>query len=179
MGYQQGLTLNKLERDISPYQCEWAAPAVLLIKPQNELIIEVTERVKTLFMAFIVYSRFTVSGVCDNSIEARIQVNTSGSVRKKSVRYFSKQADGAAIIESLNEYPIIKQTLEELDFNRCYIEIKNGNWFCEIEPFTASEMVSRIPATRRYLRLTQQQRYCLLSALQLISQLMTKKFTAY
>lgn len=25
-GYQQGLTLNKVERDILPYQCEWGAP---------------------------------------------------------------------------------------------------------------------------------------------------------
>ncbi|MEX6000848.1 hypothetical protein AB6H14_00175 [Providencia vermicola] len=25
-GYQQGLTLNRLERDILPYQCEWGAP---------------------------------------------------------------------------------------------------------------------------------------------------------
>ncbi|MBC8654536.1 DUF3156 family protein, partial [Providencia vermicola] len=37
-----------------------------------------------------------------------------------------------------------------------------------------SEMVSRIPATRRYLRLESKQRHRLLSALQLISQLMEK-----
>ncbi len=53
------------------------------------------------------------------------------------------------------------------------IEFSSGRWRCEIEPYTASEMVSRIPATpRRYLRLIQKQRYYLLSALQLINQLM-------
>ncbi|MGO2333699.1 DUF3156 family protein [Providencia sp.] len=183
IGYQAGLTLNKVERDVSSYQCEFAlgggALAVLLIKPQDELIIEVTERVKTLFMAFIVYSHFTVSGACDNTIEARINVKTTGSMRKKSIRYASKQVDGLAIIDLLNEYPIIQQTLEELDFNYCHIELKDGFWRCVIEPFTASEMVSRIPATRRYLRLTQQQRHRLLSALQLVSQLMRKRFPTY
>lgn len=180
-GYQAGLTLNKVERDVSSYQCErgGGAPAVLLIKPQDELIIEVTERVKTLFMAFIVYSHFTVSGACDNTIEAHINVKTTGSMRKKSIRYVSKQVDGLAIIDLLNEYPIIQQTLEELDFNYCHIELKDGFWRCVIEPFTASEMVSRIPATRRYLRLTQQQRHRLLSTLQLVSQLMKKRFPTY
>ena len=65
--------------------------------------------------------------------------------------------------------------VKELDFTHCHIAVKNGVWRCEIEPYTASEMVSRIPAARRYLRLTDQQRHRLLSALQLISQLMSQQ----
>ncbi|WP_433587392.1 DUF3156 family protein [Providencia alcalifaciens] len=83
-------------------------------------------------------------------------------------------ADGQPFIESLEQYPVIRQTFEELDFTHCHIAVKNGVWRCEIEPYTASEMVSRIPAARRYLRLTNQQRHRLLSALQLISQLITQ-----
>lgn len=173
-GYQIGLTLNRVEKDMAPYPCEWGAPGELLVQPQPELTIEVTERPRKLFLAFIVYSRFAVSGQCTDNINAKIEVKTRGSIKKKHIHFVSKQMDGQRVIEWLNEYPIIRQTLEELEFNHCEIEFSHGRWRCEIEPYTASEMVSRIPATRRYLRLVQKQRYYLLSALQLINQLVEK-----
>lgn len=174
-GYQAGLTLNRIEKDIAPYECEWGAPGVLLINLPQGIKVEVTERVKTLFMAFIVHSRFAVSGKCDNALVAQIDVKTAGSARKKQVHFTTQHADGTLLVESLEQYPVIRQTLEELDFTHCHIVVKNGFWRCEIEPYTASEMVSRIPAARRYLRLTDQQRHRLLSALQLVSQLMSQQ----
>ncbi|AXH64768.1 DUF3156 family protein [Providencia huaxiensis] len=178
-GYQIGLTLNRVEKDMAPYPCEWGAPGELLVQPQPELTIEVTERPKKLFLAFIVYSRFAVSGQCTDNINAKIEVKTRGSIKKKHIHFVSKQMDGQRVIEWLNEYPIIRQTLEELEFNHCEIEFSHGRWRCEIEPYTASEMVSRIPATRRYLRLVQKQRYYLLSALQLINQLVEKRAVSH
>ncbi|HDN2510856.1 DUF3156 family protein [Providencia stuartii] len=173
-GYQAGLTLNRIERDMAPYPCEWRAPGVLLILPQPSLTIDVTERVRKLFLAFIVYSRFSVSGFCDENLNAKIVVKTRGSVRKKHIHFVSKQPDGQKVIGWLNAYPIIRETLEELDFNSCQITLSHGHWRCEIEPFTASELVSRVPATRRYLKIAPTQRYRLLSSLQLINQLMEK-----
>ncbi|MEW2741518.1 MULTISPECIES: DUF3156 family protein [Providencia] len=178
-GYQTGLTLNRVEKDMAPYSCEWGAPGVLHVQLQPELTIEVTERARKLFLAFIVYSRFTVSGQCADSINAKIEVKTRGTIKKKHVHFVSKQMDGQKVIEWLNEYPIIRQTLEELEFNHCEIEFSRGRWRCEIEPYTASEMVSRIPATRRYLRLIKKQRYYLLSALQLINQLVEKRAASH
>ncbi|MGS8099340.1 DUF3156 family protein [Providencia sp. PROV_01] len=178
-GYQTGLTLNRAEKDMAPYPCEWGAPGVLHVHPQPELTIEVTERPRKLFLAFIVYSRFAVSGQCTDSINAKIEVKTRGTIKKKHIHFVSKQMDGQKVIEWLNEYPIIRQTLEELEFNHCEIEFSRGRWRCEIEPYTASEMVSRIPATRRYLRLIKKQRYYLLSALQLINQLVEKRAVSH
>ncbi|EPJ0399564.1 DUF3156 family protein [Providencia rettgeri] len=178
-GYQTGLTLNRAEKDMAPYPCEWGAPGVLHVQPQPELTIEVTERPRKLFLAFIVYSRFAVSGQCTDSINAKIEVKTRGTIKKKHIHFVSKQMDGQKVIEWLNEYPIIRQTLEELEFNHCEIEFSRGRWRCEIEPYTASEMVSRIPATRRYLRLIKKQRYYLLSALQLINQLVEKRAVSH
>ncbi|WP_241098681.1 MULTISPECIES: DUF3156 family protein [Providencia] len=178
-GYQIGLTLNRVEKDMAPYPCEWGATGELLVQPQPELTIEVTERPRKLFLAFIVYSRFAVSGQCTDNINAKIEVKTRGSIKKKHIHFVSKQMDGQRVIEWLNEYPIIRQTLEELEFNHCEIEFSHGRWRCEIEPYTASEMVSRIPATRRYLRLVQKQRYYLLSALQLINQLVEKRAVSH
>ncbi|HHE6471023.1 TPA: DUF3156 family protein [Providencia rettgeri] len=178
-GYQTGLTLNRVEKDMAPYPCEWGAPGVLHVQLQPKLTIEVTERPRKLFLAFIVYSRFAVSGQCADSINAKIEVKTRGTIKKKHVHFVSKQMDGQKVIEWLNEYPVIRQTLEELEFNRCEIVFSHGHWRCEIEPYTASEMVSRIPATRRYLRLIKKQRYYLLSALQLINQLVEKRAVSH
>lgn len=58
------------------------APGVLLIQLPQGIKVEVTERVKTLFMAFIVHSRFAVSGKCDSALVAQIDVKTAGSARK-------------------------------------------------------------------------------------------------
>ncbi|MBD2813610.1 DUF3156 family protein [Xenorhabdus sp. Flor] len=173
--YQAGLTLNRLERDLQPYHCERTGPGELLIKPEGQLTICVNERIKTLFMAFIVYTRFSVSGTINQPLHAEIQVKTGGSLRKKQIRFFSRQKDGCKLIEQLEQYPVIRQSLEELDFRSCSLQIKEGKWRCEIEHFAASEIVSRLPAARRYLRLTSEQRYCLLSVLNLINQLMQKQ----
>lgn len=173
-GYQLGLTLNKLERDLSPYVCEWGAPGELLVHLQNNLTIQVTEQVKTLFLAFISSSCFSIQGHCSQNIYAHIKGKTRGNFRKKYVHFVSKEQDGKSLIKALDSYSIITQTFEELDFNYCNIKIEKGIWRCDIEPFTASEMVSRIPATRRYLRLTIEQRHRLLSALQLLHQFMHK-----
>ncbi|PHM39314.1 hypothetical protein Xmau_02921 [Xenorhabdus mauleonii] len=174
--YQAGLTLNKLERNLQPYPCEWADSGELLVYPEGELVVRVSERVKTLFMAFIVYTRFSIAGTISQPLNADIQVKTGGTLRKKQIRFVSQQKEGMALIAQLENYPIIRQTLEELDFRLCSLKITDGKWHCEIEHFAASEMVSRIPATRRYLRLTSQQRHRLLSALHLIDQLMKKLF---
>ncbi|WP_228859333.1 DUF3156 family protein [Xenorhabdus sp. PB61.4] len=170
--YQAGLTLNRLERDLQPYYCERPGPGELIVRPEDQLAVCVNERVKKLFMAFIVYTRFSVSGVINQPLNADIQVKTAGSLRKKRVRFFSKQEDGLKWIEQLEQYPVIRQTLEELDFRSCSLQIRKGKWRCEIEHFAASEIVSRLPATRRYLRLTSEQRHRLLSTLHLIHQLM-------
>ncbi|MDX7988754.1 DUF3156 family protein [Xenorhabdus sp. 12] len=174
--YQAGLTLNKLERNLQPYPCERAGAGELLVYPEGKLVICVSERVKTLFMAFIVYTRFSIAGTISQPLNADIQVKTGGTWRKKQIRFVSQQKEGMALIAQLDNYPIIRQTLEELDFRLCSLKITNGKWRFEIEHFAASEMVSRIPATRRYLRLTSQQRHRLLSTLHLIDQLMKKLF---
>ncbi|REF28903.1 uncharacterized protein DUF3156 [Xenorhabdus cabanillasii] len=126
--YQAGLTLNRLERDLQPYHCERTGPDELLIKPEGQLTICINERVKILFMAFIVYTRFSVSGTINQPLNAEIQVKTRGSLRKKQIRFFSKQKDGCKLIEQLEQYPVIRQSLEELDFRSCSLQIKEGIW---------------------------------------------------
>ncbi|SQI31600.1 Uncharacterised protein [Providencia alcalifaciens] len=59
--------------------------------------MEVTERVKTLFMAFIVHSRFAVSGKCDSALVAQIDVKTAGSARKKTGAFYQPASRWAAL----------------------------------------------------------------------------------
>ncbi|WP_338405870.1 DUF3156 family protein [Moellerella wisconsensis] len=173
-GYQAGITLNRLERDLLPYPSQRITPTELVISLDNQLTVSVTEQVKVLFLAFIVNTRFSVRGALSTSLDARIELKTTGVLRQKKIKWISHQPVGQQIIAQFSAYPVITQTLEQLDFTSVNLEIKQGNWHCEITPFTASELVSRLPASRRYLRLTPEQRHRLLSALQLVSQLMNK-----
>ena len=78
------------------------------------------------------------------------------------------------MIAALRRYPQIAETLEQLDFRRIQLTVAAGHWRLEIEHFAASEVVSRLPAGRRYLRLEPEQRRLLLSSLLMIGQLMEK-----
>jgi hypothetical protein len=74
----------------------------------------------------------------------------------------------------LDSYPQIADTLSRLDFRRARFTVAAGRWSFDIEHFAASEVVSRLPAGRRYLRLERVQRQHLLSALLMMGQLMEK-----
>ena len=52
------------------------------------------------------------------------------------------------------------------------LEAEAGHWRLNIEHFAASEVVSRVPASRRYLPLAREQRRLLLSSFLMIHQLM-------
>lgn len=49
------------------------------------------------------------------------------------------------------------QALTVLDFRRCSLESTSNGWVVKIEPFGASEVVSRMPSFRRYIRMHAEQ----------------------
>lgn len=79
-----------------------------------------------------------------------------------------------SLIATLQQYPQIGDTLAKLDFRHATLTITEGRWQLDIEHFAASEVVSRLPASRRYLRLEAEQRRLLLSSFLMVSQLMEK-----
>lgn len=175
-GYRPGAALDRLARNLEPYACERLAPGLLRLTLPQGPQIEIGEQVQGLFMAHIVSHRFRLQGACAMQLPLTLDVVTGGWLRRRGVRYLLRQRHAAAqqVLDGLQCYPQIGETLAQLDFRRVRLTVKDGRWQVEIEHFAASEVVSRLPAGRRYLRLDAEQRRLLLSSLLMIGQLMEK-----
>lgn len=175
-GYQAGMTLNWLQQNLSPYCCERLSAESLQITLPDGLQVDVYEKPKALFLAYIVSCCFRLQGITSFKEKIVIKAKVKGILRRKAVIYYCCHGAefGQHIIDLLNQYPLIGETLAELDFRHLTLSIHQGQWQFEVEHFAASEVVSRLPASRRYLRLSSEQRYLLLSTLLMFSQLISK-----
>jgi hypothetical protein len=175
-GYQPGVTLSRLANNLQPYACERLSPCLLRLTLPQGPVIDINEQVSALFMAHIVSQRFCLQGTCSQKEPLTLRINAGGWLRRRGVVYRATRDDAAAqrMIAALRRYPQIAETLEQLDFRRIQLTVAAGHWRLEIEHFAASEVVSRLPAGRRYLRLEPEQRRLLLSSLLMIGQLMEK-----
>ncbi|AYM93361.1 TPA: DUF3156 family protein [Serratia fonticola] len=175
-GYQVGTTLNRLTANLQPYACERVAVNQLRLTLPQGPVIEVAEQVQSLFLAHIVTHRFRLQGNARFTEPLVLNIITGGWLRRKGVIYRTKaKHEGARqLIATLQQYPQIGDTLAKLDFRHATLTITEGRWQLDIEHFAASEVVSRLPASRRYLRLEAEQRRLLLSSFLMVSQLMEK-----
>lgn len=175
-GYRPGVALDRLSHNLRPYACErLAASRLRLTLPQGPAI-DVCEQVQSLFLAHIVTHRFRLQGRTLLAEPLVLHIITGGWWRRNGVIYRTKaRHDGAQrLLAMLHQYPQIAATLEQLDFRRAVLSVQDGGWQLDIEHFAASEVVSRLPASRRYLRLEAEQRRLLLSSFLMIGQLMEK-----
>ncbi len=175
-GYRPGATLDRLLANLRPYACERVAPTQLRLALPQGPVIEVAEQVQSLFLAHIVTHRFRLQGRTRLAEPMVLNIITGGWLRRNGMIYRTKaRHDGARrLVAALRQYPQIAETLARLDFRRATLTLKEGDWRLDIEHFAASEVVSRLPASRRYLRLDTEQRRLLLSCFLMISQLMEK-----
>jgi hypothetical protein len=175
-GYQPGTTMDRLANNLRPYACERVAATQLRLTLPQGPVIEVAEQVQSLFLAHIVTHRFRLQGSTRFTEPLVLNIITGGWLRRNGVIYRTKaKHDGARqLIAALQQYPQIGETLAKLDFRRATLMITEGRWQLDIEHFAASEVVSRLPASRRYLRLEAEQRRLLLSSFLMIGQLMEK-----
>lgn len=175
-GYQPGLALDRLTQNLHPYAYERLSARQLRLSLKQGLDIDICEQAQGLFMAHIVSHSFYVSGECSWSEPLTLEAIAQGWVQKRGVQFRCRRihAGTARLLAALDRYPQIADTLTNLDFRRARLMVAAGRWSFAIEHFAASEVVSRIPAGRRYLRLERAQRQLLFSALLMMGQLMDK-----
>lgn len=173
-GYRPGVTLDRLVLNLQPYVCERISLRQLQLRLPQGPVIDVNEQVQSLFLAHIVTHHFCLQGQTTLEEPVRLQITAGGWLRRRGIIYHSKTPDveSQKLITALHHYPQIADTLAQLDFRRMTLEAAAGHWRLSIEHFAASEVVSRVPATRRYLRLEREQRRLLLSSFLMIHQLM-------
>lgn len=173
-GYQPGQTMNRLRQNLIAYPCERISERHMRLTLPQGGEVDIFEEVQGLFMAHIVNNRFQVSGPCKWSESFEMKVSARGWIKHLGIQFKVRPLDGSATLleAALKRYPRIEETFSLLDFRRARLIVSAGRWTCDIEHFAGSEVVSRVPAGRRYIKLEKEQRRRLLSALLMMKQLM-------
>ncbi|WP_315708366.1 DUF3156 family protein [Brenneria uluponensis] len=168
-GYLAGATLRRLQDNLAPHQMEPSPPANLQLTLPDGGFVHIREQVQRLFMAHIVSCPFSSSGTIPLDGAFMLTVMHTGMVRRNAVRFQTKSAAAEAhmLATSLQEDKRLMDLLLGLDFRRCEISVAERRWTLSIEHFAASEVIGRLPAGRRYLKLTPAQRKKLLMAIML------------
>lgn len=174
-GYQPGALLNRLIPNLAPYECQRTAAAQLRLTLRQGVTIDVCEQPQSLFLAHIVSALFSCQGTTSLTESVTLSVIQRGWWRRTAIGYRIKEKNASArrLLAALRFYPELAATLTALDFRRITLTLRAGRWMLGIKHFAASEVVSRLPASRLYLKLLPEQRRLLLSALLMFSQLMS------
>lgn len=139
----------------------------LQLDAKQQVMIQL--RTRRLFMASIISSHFSCRGEAPHTTRCRIEVLQPGWLRRRPVRFRSRQPAGQMLAAWLNGFPRLCETLTGLDYRSITLTVDAQQWSCVIEPWAASEVICRMPPLRRYLRLEQSQRVLLLSSLKMIN----------
>lgn len=169
-GYRPGLTLERVRRDLAPFDCTIEATTRMCCTTvPGGLSFEVHERVEPLFLSHTVLCEFVLplpDGKAGKG-SGRIEIRHTGAIKRQGITCVVKQgglAALAALAERIQHDAALNAAILPLDFRRCVLTRDEQGWHVLIEHFGASEVVNRLPAMRRYIRLTAEQRQCLLES---------------
>jgi hypothetical protein len=161
-GYRPGATLDRAIADLRGKLAVVApgAASAHLISPDGSLKCEIRERVERHFMMHIVSTelRQTVAAVVEPGL--RIEIRNSGWLRRTGIvcSVAARQREAASgITGRIMDDPRLSRSLMALDFRRCCLESSDQGWSVLVEPYGASEVVSRMPSFRRYIRMDERQ----------------------
>jgi len=167
--YRPGQTLALLAHDLPGLQAQrLTATHWQFGKEKASWQFAVHECVQRQFLLHIVTCRFVMPVVDSPSGQARVLLTHDGFWRRTRLRWKVVVGNPSALqplLLRLNADVPLHAALMALDF-QCFALIQNEKgWRVEVEPYAASEVVVRLPAMRRYIRLPYQQAQHLLNAL--------------
>ncbi|MBI3145042.1 MAG: DUF3156 family protein [Pseudogulbenkiania sp.] len=169
-GYRPGLTLERVRRDLAPFDCTMPdATRLCCTAVAGAPVFEVHERVEPLFLSHTVLCEFVLSLPAGKVGEGsgRIEIRHTGVIKRQGIACVVKQGAPAllvALAERIQYDAVLQAAILPLDFRRCVLTHDDQGWRVLIEHFGASEVVNRFPAMRRYIRLTAEQRGHLLDS---------------
>lgn len=175
-GYRPGATLARLMQELPAWETEHLSARRLRLTLPQGVSVQIDERTQSLFMAHIAGCHFRVEGECRLHQPFTLSARTKGWFSRDGVTFFCREehAGSRQVLAALERYPQIAGVLSGLTFRRWHMQAGEGKWRLDIEPFAASEVVSRLPPGRRYLRLGQREAHNLFSVLLMFSQLMER-----
>jgi hypothetical protein len=168
-GYRPGVTLELLRRNLGLAQFELTGPTTAtVIADAGALQFEIVERTESQLLMHLVMTEFVLRVPASREGTARLQLHHGGAVRRRGIRCRQRGGDSGlpALLQAAVEQDLaLYEALMPLDFKRLDIELQGCQWCVRLEHMGGSEVVNRMPAFRRYIALSGEQRMALLAAL--------------
>lgn len=167
-GYRPGVTLEHLRRNLGLADCQVLEPGRARFALADGVAFEVRERTESQLLMHIVVCEFRLQCSARSEGAAVLELHHTGAIRRSGLGWKQKGGE-AGLMEQLRQRLEADQELYEalmpLDFKRLRLERAEGQWTVVLEHMGGSEVVNRMPAFRRYIRVDGQQRELLLTAL--------------
>lgn len=168
-GYRPGVTLEHLRRNLDLASFEQTQPAVARASLNDgSLQLEIVERTESQLLMHLVMTEFVIQVPASREGTASFELHHSGAVRRTGIRCRQRAGDAALLTRlqaGLQEDRALHQALMPLDFKRLRIDLQGRQWRVRLEHMGGSEVVNRMPAFRRYIALSREQRDSLFNAL--------------
>lgn len=167
-GYRPGATLALVRRNLGGLVFEALEPGQGRFTLDDGLQVEARERTQSELLMHLVLTEFSLQVPSCGQDVAKLELRHTGAIRRQGLactRRAGEAAELAGVIAALEGDPALRVALMPLDFKRLRIEREEGHWRVLLEHMGASEVVNRMPAFRRYIRLDDAQQAHLLNAL--------------
>lgn len=174
-GYRPGVTLAHLQRNLGLAGGEVLGPgSARLALADGSLAFEVHERTESQLLMHLVLCEFRLQWPGPQQGKAALVLQHTGALRRSGLRWRQRRGERgwlATLEQALARDPALQQALMPLDFKHLRLELADGCWSLTLEHMGGSEVVNRMPAIRRYIRLSAAQRDLLLAALKGLARL--------
>lgn len=169
-GYRPGATLENVRRNLAGLSFDALDGGVRgrFSLPAGDLSFEVVERTQSELLMHLVLTDFVLRVPSSGRAAVHLDVRHSGTLTRTGLvckRRKGEASELAALENHLLGDEPLRQALMPLDFKRLSIERLADGWQVSLEHMAASEVVNRMPNFRRYIRLNDVQRDCLIAAL--------------
>ncbi|WP_322066462.1 DUF3156 family protein [Burkholderia ubonensis] len=164
-GYRPGVTAARVLADLRAVR-EGDGGASGVARLPNGVRVRVAEQVARQFLMHTVSVRIAAI-TRGPAAHGSARIAQTGWLRRTGVR--AALRDGcdpgfARTVAALVAEPSLADALRPLHLTDCTIDAHDGRWTLTVVPFGGSEVVSRMPSFRRYVRLTGEQAAALSAA---------------
>ncbi|MCY1405117.1 hypothetical protein D3C76_1153890 [compost metagenome] len=164
-GYRPGATLACLARNLGQ---QGIAAAGIIHDPTQGWHAEVHERVEAHLLMHIVTCEFQLQVPALQLGDVSLEVRHAGALRRTGLACVYRKGDQARFAqlrEQLLRHEGLVAALMPLDFKRLTLACRDSHWQLTLEHMGGSEVVNRMPAFRRYIPISPQQRGYLMASL--------------
>ncbi len=167
--YRPGVTLGHLARNLGPLPMARPEPALGVLQGAGQSWRAVVrECVQAHLLMHVVTCEFQLCVPALQGGDVRLELRHSGAIRRTGVAVVYRDGDRqrfAQVREHLMNQQALLAALMPLDFKRLTLECRDGQWHLALEHMGGSEVVNRMPAFRRYIKVSAEQREHLLASL--------------